>query len=39
MSKTKIVATIGPACESDESIRAMITSGVSVFRFNTKHNE
>lgn len=38
MAKTKIVATLGPASEQVEIIREMITSGVDVFRFNTKHN-
>ena len=37
MSKTKIVATIGPASDSPELITEMIRSGVNVFRFNTKH--
>jgi pyruvate kinase len=38
MRKTKIVATIGPACDSEEMIRRMIEAGVDVFRFNMKHN-
>ena len=37
MKKTKIVATIGPASDSEESIRQMIEKGVDVFRFNMKH--
>jgi pyruvate kinase len=36
---TKIVATIGPACESDEKIKELILAGVNIFRFNFKHNE
>ena len=36
-SKTKIVATIGPACESSRKIKEMIKVGVDVFRFNMKH--
>ncbi len=37
--KTKIVATIGPATESEETIEQLITAGMNVARFNTKHNE
>jgi len=35
---TKIVATIGPSCDSLEMIEKMIKAGVDVFRFNFKHN-
>lgn len=34
---TKIVATLGPACDSPETIEDLIKAGVNVFRFNTKH--
>ncbi len=37
MRHTKIVATIGPASESEEKIEEMILAGVDVFRFNMKH--
>lgn len=37
--KTKIVATIGPACDSEEMLEKMILAGVSVFRFNMKHGD
>lgn len=34
---TKIVATIGPATETEESIEKLIHAGMNVARFNTKH--
>ncbi|MCL4374236.1 pyruvate kinase [Patescibacteria group bacterium] len=38
MKLTKIVATIGPASDSEEMIAKLIEQGVNVFRFNFKHN-
>jgi pyruvate kinase len=35
--KTKIVATLGPACSSKEVIKEMIDAGVNVFRINFSH--
>lgn len=35
--KTKIVATLGPACSSKEVIKNMIDAGVNVFRINFSH--
>ena len=36
-SKTKIVCTIGPSCESPEILRAMMEAGMSVARLNFSH--
>ena len=36
---TKIVATVGPACEDEKTLASMIDKGVDVFRFNLKHGE
>lgn len=35
---TKIVATIGPATETEEIIEQLILNGMNVARFNTKHS-
>ena len=35
--RTKIVCTMGPACDSDETIREMIKAGMNVARFNFPH--
>ena len=35
--RTKIVATIGPASESDEMLRRLIDSGMDVARLNFSH--
>ncbi len=37
MTRTKIVATIGPACDTPELLRGLITAGVSVARLNASH--
>lgn len=36
--KTKIIATLGPASESEKVLEDLILAGASVFRFNLKHN-
>jgi len=35
--RTRIIATVGPACAGPATLRAMIREGVSVFRFNFSH--
>lgn len=39
MRRTRIVATIGPACDDAESLKALLTAGVDVCRFNYSHGE
>ncbi len=38
-AKTKIVSTMGPAIESEETIRELIKEGVDVFRVNASHGD
>lgn len=35
--KTKIVCSIGPSCDNDETIREMIRAGMNIARFNFSH--
>ena len=37
LRKTKIVATIGPACDTPEMLKAMIEEGMNVARLNLSH--
>ena len=37
MRRTKIIATLGPACSSEEIVYRLLTSGVDVFRLNFSH--
>ncbi|MEZ6112820.1 MAG: pyruvate kinase [Pirellulaceae bacterium] len=38
-NRTKIVATVGPACDSVEMLTKLIEHGVNVFRINTAHGD
>ena len=37
--KTKIIATVGPACESFDQLRELVIAGVDVFRLNFAHGK
>lgn len=37
--RTKIVATIGPACDSKEALETLLLAGVNVFRLNFSHGD
>jgi pyruvate kinase len=37
MANTKIVATLGPASDSPDAVRGLLTAGVGVFRLNMSH--
>lgn len=38
LSRTKIIATIGPACSTIDLMRRMVNEGVDVFRVNFSHS-
>lgn len=37
MRRTKIICTLGPACESEEKMRELMKAGMNVARFNFSH--
>jgi pyruvate kinase len=37
MRRTKIIATVGPACDNDGAIDALMSAGVDIFRLNYSH--
>ena len=37
LRRTKIIATLGPACATEETIQRLLTCGVDVFRLNFSH--
>src|SRR5204862_2944703 len=37
MRRTKIIATVGPASDTDEALDGLIASGVDIFRLNFSH--
>ena len=39
MRRTKIIATIGPASDTDEAVDALIAAGVDIFRINFSHGD
>lgn len=36
---TKIIATLGPSCETKEKIKALVKAGVTMFRLNSSHGD
>ncbi len=38
-ARTKIIATVGPACEKEETLVELVNAGVDVFRINAAHGK
>ncbi|NDL66549.1 pyruvate kinase [Anaerotalea alkaliphila] len=38
MTKTKIICTIGPACDNKETLSQLVLNGLSIARINLSHN-
>lgn len=38
-ARTKVIATIGPACATEDQLRELVRAGVDVFRINMAHGE
>ena len=39
LKKTKIICTLGPACENEEILKQLILNGMNVARFNFSHGD
>jgi len=39
MLRTKIVCTLGPACDNDDTVRAIVRAGMTVARINFSHGD
>src|SRR5690606_6771083 len=39
LKKTKIIATVGPACDTYDKLLALVQEGVNVFRLNFSHGK
>lgn len=39
MNKTKIIATVGPACNDKKTLQEMVDAGVGTFRINMSHGD
>ena len=36
-NRTKIIATVGPACNTKEKLKELVSAGADVFRLNFSH--